>query len=122
MRPSSPRFQDLTPVLIRRDARRLAMQASKTSSTAHEDSTMTDTDPRMPTILRRPQVERRTGLSRSTLYLYIQDGHFPRPLRLGPRAVGWLESDVSAWIAGRRSAGTRRTVNATREGTDAQPV
>jgi glutaminyl-tRNA synthetase len=79
-------------------------------------------DPRMPTILRRPQVERRTGLSRSTLYLYIQDGHFPRPLRLGPRAVGWLEYDVSAWIAGRRSAGTRRTVNATREGTDAQPV
>jgi len=54
-----------------------------------------------PAILRRPQVERRTGLSRSTLYQYIQDGHFPKPLQLGPRAVGWLESEVSEWIAAR---------------------
>ena len=55
----------------------------------------------MPAILRRPQVEHRTGLSRSTLYQYIQDGHFPQPLQLGPRAVGWLESEVSEWIAAR---------------------
>ncbi len=54
-----------------------------------------------PAILRRPQVERRTGLSRSTLYQYIQDGRFPKPLQLGPRAVGWLESEVSEWIAAR---------------------
>jgi prophage regulatory protein len=56
-----------------------------------------------PLILRRPQVEQRTGLSRSTLYQYIQDGHFPRPRALGPRAVGWLESDVDAWIAARET-------------------
>ena len=54
-----------------------------------------------PAILRRPQVEQRTGLSRSTLYQYIKDGDFPKPVRLGPRAVGWLESDISAWIAAR---------------------
>ena len=45
-----------------------------------------------PAILRRPQVEQRTGLSRSTLYQYIKDGDFPKPGQLGLRAVGWLES------------------------------
>ena len=57
-----------------------------------------------PIILRRPQVEARTGLSRSTLYQYIQDGLFPRPVSLGARAVGWLESEVNAWIAARAKA------------------
>ena len=57
-----------------------------------------------PVILRRPQVEQRTGLSRSTLYQYIQDGLFPRPVSLGARAVGWLESEVNAWIAARAKA------------------
>lgn len=52
-------------------------------------------------ILRRKQVQMRTGLSRSTIYQYIKDGVFPKPVPLGPRAVGWLESDVSDWIAGR---------------------
>lgn len=64
---------------------------------------MNETNPRAPTILRRAQVLARTGLSRSTIYQYIQSGHFPSPLQLGPRAVGWLESDVNAWIAGRTS-------------------
>jgi prophage regulatory protein len=52
-------------------------------------------------ILRLPQVEQRTGLSRSTLYQYMKDGYFPKPVPLGPRAVGWLESDVGDWIATR---------------------
>ena len=42
--------------------------------------------------LRRKQVETRTGLSRSTIYQTIKDGVFPKPVPLGPRAVGWLES------------------------------
>lgn len=54
-----------------------------------------------PTLLRRPQVQQRTGLSRSTLYQYIKDGDFPAPIPLGTRAVAWLESDVSAWITAR---------------------
>ena len=54
-----------------------------------------------PTILRRPQVEQRTALSRSTLYRYLEDGDFPKLVRLGLRAVGWLESDISDWIAAR---------------------
>jgi prophage regulatory protein len=51
------------------------------------------------TILRLPTVKARTGLSRSTLYLKVSRGEFPGPISLGPRAVGWLESDVSQWIA-----------------------
>jgi prophage regulatory protein len=54
-----------------------------------------------PTILRRRHVKQRTGLSRSTLYQYMKDGVFPKPVQLGLRAVGWLESDISKWIAAR---------------------
>ncbi|WP_443217137.1 helix-turn-helix transcriptional regulator [Seohaeicola sp. 4SK31] len=39
-------------------------------------------------ILRRPEVEARTGLSRSTIYLWIQQGEFPKPVALGARLVG----------------------------------
>ena len=57
-----------------------------------------------PTILRRRHVEQRTGLSRSTFYQYIKDGDFPKPVHLGLRAVGWIESDISDWIAARVKA------------------
>jgi prophage regulatory protein len=52
-------------------------------------------------ILRRKQVEDRTGLSRSTIYLYIQEGAFPKPINLGARAVGWVESEVEKWLTDR---------------------
>ena len=63
---------------------------------------MADTD-RRPTsvILRLHQVMARTGLARSTLYERIHAGAFPAQISLGARAVGWLESDVEAWIARR---------------------
>ena len=65
---------------------------------------MTEAFHREPAILRRKQVEERTGLARSTIYQYINDGVFPRPVQLGPRAVGWIESEVSAWITERIKA------------------
>ena len=43
----------------------------------------------------------RTGLSRSSIYSYVAQGLFPRQRRLGPRRVGWLASEVRAWIASR---------------------
>jgi len=49
-------------------------------------------------ILRLPTVKARTGLSRSTIYLRIADGHFPKPVSLGGRAVGWLESEIDEWL------------------------
>ena len=49
-------------------------------------------------ILRLPQVKARTGLSRSTIYLRISQGSFPRPVSLGARAVGWVEAEVNDWL------------------------
>ncbi len=58
------------------------------------------------TILRRKQVEARTGLSRSTLYSKIsgkrpgeQDPTFPKPIQIGAKAVGWLEHEIDAWLS-----------------------
>jgi len=65
---------------------------------------MTEAIHREPAILRRKQVELRTGLARSTIYQYIKDGVFPKPVPLGPRAVGWVEAEVSAWITARIKA------------------
>lgn len=59
---------------------------------------MENTGQEKTTILRRKQVEARTGLSRSTIYLRIQDGTFPRPINLGARAVGWLENEIESWL------------------------
>jgi prophage regulatory protein len=52
------------------------------------------------TILRRKTVQSRTGLSRSSIYLKISKGTFPKPINLGARAVGWLENDIDNWING----------------------
>lgn len=55
-------------------------------------------------ILRRKDVEACTGLSRSAIYQMMAEGKFPRPVRLGLRAVGWHSSSIEAWIASRQSA------------------
>jgi prophage regulatory protein len=52
------------------------------------------------TILRLPAVKTRTGLSRSTIYLRVAEGRFPKPISLGARAVGWVDAEVEAWLAG----------------------
>jgi prophage regulatory protein len=58
-------------------------------------------------ILRLPAVKTLTGLSRSTVYHKISIGDFPKAISLGSRAVGWLESDVEAWIE-KQIAASRR--------------
>ena len=49
-------------------------------------------------ILRRPAVEARTGLSRSTIYERMKQGTFPSPISLGTKAVGWLEHEIADWL------------------------
>ena len=49
-------------------------------------------------IVRLPAVMAQVGLSRSTIYLRISECKFPRPISLGGRAVGWVQSDVQHWI------------------------
>lgn len=66
----------------------------------------------MPTILRRPDVERVTGLPRSSIYERMAEGKFPKPVKLGDRAVGWVEAEIAKWleqrIVERDARGTRR--------------
>ena len=52
----------------------------------------------MISLLRLAEVKRRTGLSRSTIYLFMARGEFPHSIRLGARAVAWNSESVDAWI------------------------
>jgi prophage regulatory protein len=61
------------------------------------------------TILRLPNVKASTGLSRSTIYLRISQGTFPRPVKLGGRAVGWVQTEVQEWLQ-RQIEASRRTL------------
>lgn len=56
-------------------------------------------------ILRRPEVQVRTGLSRSTIYALMDEGLFPRPIRLGKRAVGWPDHVIAEFIQTRSQTG-----------------
>jgi len=49
-------------------------------------------------ILRLPEVKKATGLSRSTVYQKMSEKTFPAQISLGPKSVGWVESDVQNWI------------------------
>ena len=61
------------------------------------------------TILRLPAVRASIGLSRSTIYLRVSQGTFPRPVSLGGRAVGWLEEEIQSWLAERIAASRKAT-------------
>jgi len=67
----------------------------------------------MHTILRLPDVKRSTGLSRSSIYLRISQGTFPKPVSLGGRAVGWLEAEIQQWLQRRIEASRSESSGAT---------
>jgi len=48
--------------------------------------------------LRREEVERKTGLSRSAIYALMAADRFPKPVQLIGRAVGWVEAEVEEWL------------------------
>ncbi len=48
-------------------------------------------------LLRRPEVENLTGLSRARIYEKMAKGDFPRPVKTGARAVAWVESEIADW-------------------------
>lgn len=52
-------------------------------------------------IIRLKDVIDTTGLARSTVYKYVAEGFFPKPISLGDRCVGWVESEVHDWILAR---------------------
>jgi prophage regulatory protein len=55
-------------------------------------------------ILRREAVLTLIGYKKSALYELMAQGSFPKPVKLGVRAVGWRASDVAAWLASREVA------------------
>lgn len=55
-------------------------------------------------ILRLPEVQARTGLSRTTIYRWRVEGRFPQAVPLGTRCVGWIESELEAWVRERIAA------------------
>ena len=55
-------------------------------------------EPKKECFLRIANVMVRTGLSRSSIYLGINKGTFPKAISIGSRSVAWLESDVDAWV------------------------
>jgi prophage regulatory protein len=52
-------------------------------------------------ILRLPELRKRIGLGRSSIYALVKQGSFPRPVRLSQRAVGWVAAEIEAWLAER---------------------
>ena len=56
------------------------------------------------TLIRLPEVKRRTGLSKSTIYRIEGEGRFPRRVQLGLRATAWREDEVQTWIESRPNA------------------
>lgn len=61
--------------------------------------TTPEADRRHDTIIRLPEVMRRTGLKRTTLYRLVRGRAFPAQVVMSPNCVGWYLSEVEAWIA-----------------------
>ena len=58
----------------------------------------------MEEVLRLPAVLQRSGLRKTSVYAAVKRGAFPAPIRIGDRAVGWLASEVEAWLRERAAA------------------
>ena len=52
-------------------------------------------------LIRLPEVQHRVGLGRSTIYRWMADGKFPKPVQLGGYAVAWSEEEIAEWIIDR---------------------
>lgn len=52
-------------------------------------------------LIRRKEVQLRTGLGASSIYALMQKNQFPKPVTLSIRRVAWVESDIEEWILNR---------------------
>lgn len=50
-------------------------------------------------LLRLKQVQEKTGLKRTQIYLYMKTDDFPHSIKIGPASVAWLESEIDDWIS-----------------------
>jgi prophage regulatory protein len=70
-----------------------------------QPQTTENTRPQIDRMLRRKEVEAITGRGRSAIYEGIAAGTFPKPVKIGARAVAWPESAIREWIAERMEGG-----------------
>lgn len=68
------------------------------SAAKNHNLPMDDKASALVVFLRRKVVEKRTGLSRSSLYAAIAKNEFPKPVPIGAKSVAWVEAEVSAWM------------------------
>ena len=64
-------------------------------------------------LIRRKEVQAKTGLGASSIYAMMKSGEFPQCLNLSERRVAWIESDIDKWIAER--VANHRAISATLE-------
>ena len=78
----------------------------KTPSSQKPGSKIDDTLSKVDDVvfLRLPDVKAVTGLSKTSLYALIKEKSFPAPVRLGPRAVAWVKSEIRQWAVERVQA------------------
>ncbi|WP_340616583.1 helix-turn-helix transcriptional regulator [Xenorhabdus entomophaga] len=52
-------------------------------------------------LIRLPEVQRRTGYSKAWIYKLISDGEFPKQVKIGPRSIAFIEAEIDNWIVQR---------------------
>ncbi|MFZ4221346.1 helix-turn-helix transcriptional regulator [Enterobacter ludwigii] len=52
-------------------------------------------------LIRIPEVQRRTGYSKAWIYRLISEGRFPASVKIGTRAIAFVESEIDEWVAKR---------------------
>lgn len=85
----------------RRPASRAKRMTRNRAMSEHQTQPRTTSQIRF---VRLREVMARTGLSRSTIYVMMAEGRFPKPVPLGERSVGWIESELEEWLRDRIAA------------------
>lgn len=52
-------------------------------------------------LVRLPAVKRKVGLGKSSIYAGVKKGTFPKPVKVGPRAVAWHSNEIDEWVESR---------------------
>jgi prophage regulatory protein len=86
---------------LRQFAQKKLPQPQKPKERNHDGIPVTMDD---VSFLRLPEVKAVTGLSKTSLYALIREKSFPAPVRLGPRAVAWVRSEIKEWAVERVQA------------------
>jgi prophage regulatory protein len=107
--PSAPIRKTLAPFQLREKnsgqpvppQQFLPKKPPQSQDSTHASLQGTADAPDEVSFLRLPEVKLLTGLSKSSLYALIRANSFPAPVRLGPRTVAWVRSEIKQWAAER---------------------